>query len=390
MFNIFKKNTLPKSAKKSLEPSAEFLLRNKTVFLTAFKGKFAPFPEARHFGFAAKAFASVLALFVATGGAAVYADTANVSADSPLYPLKRFHESVQLVLANHNDKAQLQVTLAERRTKEIEEIQQKDPQSALLPSLTNDLHDAIDNSIGDAEKNDLQDGKLVDFCDKLLAAASTSSLAAIREEILSHPKVFARFDNRCGEIETNENDDINGEASGTISVAATTTAPEVTSTNKGPKVRPASPAIRGGENRQENEGDSANIKSSVRKTNAKKYRELNLDFQNRLLNAAAGTSSTEGDGGAGNGNSSGSRPRLDLRNSLRGTIGTKSSGEGNSGESEDSLNATMLSPEGRVLGAEKDVTQPPVPVVGGEVTEEGTVSAPTPLKIGIFPKTGDD
>jgi len=95
---------MPKSVKKSLAPSAEFLSRNKSRYPFRVQREIYAASSARHFSLAARAIASVFAVFRCHDSVAVYADNANVSADSPLYPLKRLNESVQLVLFESRDK----------------------------------------------------------------------------------------------------------------------------------------------------------------------------------------------------------------------------------------------------------------------------------------------
>jgi hypothetical protein len=184
--------------KKLLKPRKEFTETTKTAFLAVFDvahpdGVAGVAPAGtraarNHFGIFAKsaiAFAAILAIFAS---ASVYADTANVAADSPLYPLKRLGESVQLAVAPAPEKAQLQATFAIRRASEIAYLEARAPSSTRIAALSNDLNTALDSSLNDAQSANLSDGQLKTFCDKVLTALAAGT----------HPVVVHRFAVQCG------------------------------------------------------------------------------------------------------------------------------------------------------------------------------------------------
>lgn len=89
----------------------------------------------------------VMAALCVAVGVSAYADNANVAATSPLYPLKRLSENVQLALTPTQGKAQLQATFAVRRASEIDALQTSNPTSTLIPQLTSDLDQDISSSL---------------------------------------------------------------------------------------------------------------------------------------------------------------------------------------------------------------------------------------------------
>jgi hypothetical protein len=207
--------------KKLLKPRKEFTEKTKTAFLAVFDvahpvGTAAASARAtqNRFGIFAKtaiAFAAILAIFAS---ASVYADTANVAADSPLYPLKRLDESVQLAVAPVPEKAQLQATFAARRANEIADLEARTPSSTQIASLSSDLNAALDSSLNDAQSANLSDGQLKTFCDKVLTALATGT----------HPIIVHRFAVQCGAsvgVGIGVGASANVNASGTVSASAT-------------------------------------------------------------------------------------------------------------------------------------------------------------------------
>jgi hypothetical protein len=206
--------------KKLLKPRKEFTEQTKAAFLAVFDVAHltgvvaADGMDARitksHFNVFAKtaiAFAAILAIFAS---ASVYADTANVAADSPLYPLKRLGESVQLAIAPAPEKAQLQVTFATRRASEIAYLEARTPSSTQIVALSNDLNTALDSSLNDAQSANLSDGQLKTFCNKVLTALAAGT----------HPVVVHRFAVQCG-ASVGADGSASANASGTASASAT-------------------------------------------------------------------------------------------------------------------------------------------------------------------------
>jgi hypothetical protein len=149
-FFISKNKKLPSAAQKGLLPRKEFMTQGKERFLAAFDAsEFAHNARARR-GYVAAFFkigVGVMAVLAIGVGLSAYADTANVAATNPLYPLKRLGENVQLALAPATEKPQLQATFAVRRANEIAALQASAPSSTLIPQLTNDMEQDIDASL---------------------------------------------------------------------------------------------------------------------------------------------------------------------------------------------------------------------------------------------------
>ncbi len=161
-------------------PSEEFARKAKERFLATFDARY---PAARSAGaprfiFVLKAAAGIAAVFaVLLGGASVYADTRNVSADNPLYPLKRLTESVQLALTTPAAKPQLEATFAARRAGEITDLEDRHPTSTLLPKLASDLAGAVNASIGDAERQNVAASSSVVMSVSTSTSTSTATSA---------------------------------------------------------------------------------------------------------------------------------------------------------------------------------------------------------------------
>jgi len=196
MFN-FSKHKLPPRVQKTIAPEAEFIKKAKGNFLAAFDAHYGAVRPTYGFVFAMRAMAVVLVLFGATAGATVYADTQNVPVNSPLYALKRLGETVQLTLASPELRPQLEATFAARRVVEINALEQSHPSSTLIPALANDLDKEVNASIIDVSTSTGNSTEKVNVCGKVLSILSTSS-SAMQGELLTHPEVIARFENRCG------------------------------------------------------------------------------------------------------------------------------------------------------------------------------------------------
>ncbi len=214
--------------KKWLRPRKEFVAKNKAAFLAVFD---AAHPEAtgkRTHGFTAlaKVFVAFGALVAIFAGMSVYADTANVAADSPLYPLKRLSENVQLAIAPSGEKAQLQAIFAARRADEITALKVTNPSSTVIAGLTNDLNADVDASLSDAQSANVQDGSLHKLCDKVFSALATSSLQASDDglgtiNVRPRVRVIGKFLNQCGESMNTST--VNIEIHASSSASSTTT-----------------------------------------------------------------------------------------------------------------------------------------------------------------------
>jgi hypothetical protein len=177
-----------------------------------------------------------------------YADTANVAADSPLYPLKRLTENVQLALTPVSSQGQLEATLATRRAHEIDDLSVRKPSSTLIGSLSLDFQSDVSSSLKDIgsgkgkgkngnrnavgtrfeasgtastsdESDSDTDGSSEDasiVCNRVSAMLSNST--SVRLNLLNNRDLLQRFEDRCGEDEGSS-----AVASGTTSVSASTT-----------------------------------------------------------------------------------------------------------------------------------------------------------------------
>jgi hypothetical protein len=209
-------------------PSREFAEKAKGRFLAVFDARYPASlrPRASEFVLAMRALAIVLAVAaVVLGGASVYADTTNVAADNPLYPLKRLSESVQLALTKSQAKPQFEASRAARRADEITELEARHPTSTLLPILASDLDDAVNTSISAAEKGDNREKTnengqenatsqkqqqpqsqsrkgLMEVCGTLQSFLGVSS--TFRNDPLNNSRTLRYFDDRCGKDEDSE------------------------------------------------------------------------------------------------------------------------------------------------------------------------------------------
>jgi hypothetical protein len=222
---FFKKRTLPKKVGELLSPSEAFKQKTKGRFLATFD---AHNPMARNTGsqlvFGMKVFAATVAILVVVlGSASAYADTANVAADSPLYPLKRLSESVQLAVATPATKSQLEATFAARRATEITDLESRNPTSTLIGKLSTDLTTEVGASISGTEHERGQSGvssanasgtttsslgvaattslevrlqNTKDVCTTLQSLFGTSS-SLVEKALADHPNLLQRFETQC-------------------------------------------------------------------------------------------------------------------------------------------------------------------------------------------------
>lgn len=190
-------------------PSKEFKEKAKTRFLAVFDAQFpaSARPRASEFVLAMRALAVVLGVAaVVFGGASVYADTQNVAADNPLYPLKRLSESVQLSLTPGTAKLQVEASIAARRAEEIADLEERHPSSTLLPGLTKDLTKAVRASMNE-EGGDENDNAAVNATSSESAAQSHGKQKGLEEVcatlqpflgLLDSSETLQRFEDRCG------------------------------------------------------------------------------------------------------------------------------------------------------------------------------------------------
>lgn len=151
-FNFWKKQSM-------FPPAREFHAKAKERYLAAFD---ACYPETRplqvrsQFMLAVRGVAALLVVALGLlGGGAVYADTTNVSADNPLYSLKRMSESIKLAVATQPVvRSELEATYAARRANEIAYLEARNPSSTLIDQLATDLDDSFDASIGVVPRKD--------------------------------------------------------------------------------------------------------------------------------------------------------------------------------------------------------------------------------------------
>ncbi len=161
--------------KKFFAPAKTFEEKSRMRFLAVFDAHY-PIARPSRFILIAKAFAATLAVAaIVLGGVSAYADTMNVSVESPLYPLKRAAESIQLAFTPAAAKPELQATFAVRRVAEITDLEARHPTSTLLPGLAADLAADVDNSIGDSAAGAVMHGDST-------AATSTSVVVATGTE----------------------------------------------------------------------------------------------------------------------------------------------------------------------------------------------------------------
>lgn len=148
-----------------IKPRKEFVERTRALFIMAFRQKFPFEMRLTRFPLFAKGFALGVALMFVMGGTAAYADQKNVSAENPLYPLKRSYETLRVILSLAEDEPIVQAHLATRRLEEIRIIKEKNPGSPKIVKLREDLDDALQQSVrlanGEEKKEDREknDGK---------------------------------------------------------------------------------------------------------------------------------------------------------------------------------------------------------------------------------------
>lgn len=197
--------------KKLIKPPREFTEAAKARFLSVFDTAFpagAGRPRPRGVFVITRMLVACGALVALLSGVSVYADAANVGAQSALYPFKRFSENVQLAFTPAKSKPEVQATFATRRATEIEDLSLKAPSSTLIAQLSGDLNADVDDSVVAAHATNLADGNLDNVCGKIFSAITSSSVAMSGELSIS-AKAFVRFERVCAkqEIAQNQNQD---------------------------------------------------------------------------------------------------------------------------------------------------------------------------------------
>ncbi len=222
-FFIFKTKKLPLTAQKSLLPRKEFVAQGKERFLAAFDASALAMnahSARRPYGaIFLKIGIGVMAALCVAVAVSAYADTANVSATNPLYPLKRLSEDVQLALTPAPEKAQLQARFAVRRADEIAALQASAPSSTLIPKLMHDLNKEIGDSLGTSVNGGGNENKKENnggntsgaiiatssdagpvniYCKAFNVSTSGVFIGSLENDLALHPEALARFNEQCG------------------------------------------------------------------------------------------------------------------------------------------------------------------------------------------------
>lgn len=214
---IKNKKELPEALKKGLLPSEAFLVRGKKHFLAAFDASGlsrGPAEKNSIFTTTLKFGIGIMAVIAVVASASAYADNANVAADSPLYPLKRLGENVQLILAPHEEQIQLQNTFTARRINEIDDLQARHPSSTLIPALTSNLEQDMSSSLSAATKIKVDTGVDTDTDLKPLKKICDVFSRLLGKKISLDADLTTRFGEQC---QSDEN-----QASTTIVTASST------------------------------------------------------------------------------------------------------------------------------------------------------------------------
>ncbi|MBX4198597.1 hypothetical protein KW782_04715 [Candidatus Parcubacteria bacterium] len=133
---FFIEGKLKRIFKRDLSASRTDTLHAKLAFMSEIQRQF-PFTEQPHqFGWANYAFAALAGIFILNGGALLYADTVDVPADHPLYSYKLVAEEVKVLASSAEAKPKVEVKLAERRIKELKQLQASSPIASSTASTT--------------------------------------------------------------------------------------------------------------------------------------------------------------------------------------------------------------------------------------------------------------
>ena len=208
--------------KKIVKPKDAFTAITKGRFLAAFDAHYGVRPRS-HSTYFAKVFIAAGACAAVMVSLSAYADTANVAADNPLYPLKRLSENVRIALAPKSAQAGLQATLAVRRAGEIQDLSQRKPSSTLIAGLSTDFDNAVSSSLGDISPkasarpaaavrgsvpsvvsgpeensgaNSEANSEPSEICGRITSAIPVSAPA--RGALFGNAGLLARFEDNCG------------------------------------------------------------------------------------------------------------------------------------------------------------------------------------------------
>ncbi len=229
LFNKNKKDKLPDSVRPLLRPRRDFLARTKTLFLAKFDERFGSVvPRPRYFMVAARVLAMIFVIFGVTSGVAVYADKANVGPTNPLYSLKRYNESLQLVLSKTSDQPVLHIKFAQRRLAELEELKMESPNTsstrieAVKEGMKEDMKEDMRGSLAATDEKDYPEEKLPSFCRSFgdFVSATSSDLEDI---MLKHPNIAEKYQKKCTRfLERNNSDEDSSRLSRENQVATST------------------------------------------------------------------------------------------------------------------------------------------------------------------------
>ncbi|MBU6501011.1 MAG: hypothetical protein KGJ89_02695 [Patescibacteria group bacterium] len=227
MKDFFEQDKLPSRLRNTLAPGKEFAKKSRGVFLALFENKFMKTVPRNRFSFAFRTILAVVAIIGFTNILAAYADNQSVNPTSPLYPLKRYHESLVLAFASSNDKPQLQIQMAEERLNEIEAVNgqsnnknngegnvggtnREDQHYKVNIAVAKLENDAEDSLLG-AEKDEATSSEsgVPAFCNPLNKLFINSTSSHLRGILGKNPKILQKFGDKCDGIASSTNNYIN-------------------------------------------------------------------------------------------------------------------------------------------------------------------------------------
>ena len=204
MFGLFhKKDKLPRILKRALAPHDDFVARTRSVFLAGFDERFGlAVPRPRYFMIAARILAVIFVIFGVTSGIAVYVDKTNVGLTSPLYSLKRYNESLQLILSKTSDQPALHIKFAQRRLAELEKLKVELPTAsstqieAVKENTKEDMKEDMKRSLAATDEKDYPGENLPSFCRSFGDFISVTS-SDLEDIMFKHPSITEKYQKKC-------------------------------------------------------------------------------------------------------------------------------------------------------------------------------------------------
>ncbi len=122
LLQLYTDLNIKRRMRRSFSPTKQEIIEARLAYMVEVERQF-PFTEQmRSSGWYHYALAAIVGILILNGSAVIYADTVDVPTTHPLYAYKRVAEEVKVRSASSTNKPEVEIKIAQRRIKELKQI----------------------------------------------------------------------------------------------------------------------------------------------------------------------------------------------------------------------------------------------------------------------------